>query len=282
MAGGNEQQIADWNGVLGQRWAELQDKMDRMTAAFGQAALEAAGAMSGERVIDIGCGCGETTMALARAVGPGGEVLGVDVSRPMLDVARRRARDAALPGLDFAEGDASAAKLPDGRDLLYSRFGVMFFDTPVPAFAHMRRSLKDGGRIAFVCWQSAAENLWASVPLQAGRSVVHADMPPVNPHAPGPFAFADPNRLRGILLEADFDGVSIDSFEAPVFLGATPRKAAEDTARMGPLGRFVREAGEAHLPAILDAVEAALEPMAERSGKVFLPGRTWIVTARAD
>ncbi len=281
MAGGNEQQIADWNGVLGQRWAELQDKMDRMTAPFGAAALDAAGARPGERVIDIGCGCGDTALELARRVGSGGEVLGVDVSRPMLEVARMRAREAALPGLSFAEGDASSAALPAQRDLLYSRFGVMFFDVPAPAFAHLRRAVSDTGRIAFVCWRGPKENLWASVPLAAGMSVLDEKPAAADPCAPGPFAFSDPNRVRAILLEAGFAHVTADAFEAPVFLGASPRKAAEDTARMGPLGRLVREAGEARLPAILDAVEAALEPMADRKGRVFLPGRTWVVSARA-
>jgi len=128
MAGDNTLQVADWNGAVGERRAAEQERTDQLIRAFGEAALVAAGALPGERVLDVGCGCGDTTLALGNFVGPTGGVLGVDVSAPMLAVARRRA--AALSNLTFTEADASSASLPGPFDLLDSRFGVMFFDDP--------------------------------------------------------------------------------------------------------------------------------------------------------
>ncbi|MEQ1784285.1 MAG: class I SAM-dependent methyltransferase, partial [Hyphomonadaceae bacterium] len=146
MAGDNTLQVEDWNGAVGERWAAEQERTDQLIRAFGDAALTAARASLGERVLDVGCGCGDTSLALANSVGPTGHVLGVDVSAPMLIVARRRA--SALSNLTFAEADASSASLPGSFDLLYSRFGVMFFDAPVPAFRHLHKAMSPTGRLA--------------------------------------------------------------------------------------------------------------------------------------
>jgi SAM-dependent methyltransferase len=214
-------------------------------------------------------------------VGAGGEVTGIDISRAMLEVARRRGAEAGLKHLVFEEMDASNGALPQGLDLIFSRFGVMFFAAPVPAFAHMRQALKDDGRLAFVCWQAARDNPWASVPVMAGRQAAGLAPQPSDPTAPGPFAFADETRVRAILLEAGFRDVAAEGFEHPVTLGSTVRSAAEAAVRMGPVSRLVREAGPKFAPRITDAVEKALAPLAARDGGVALPGRTWIVTAKA-
>ena len=157
MATDNSEQIADWNGVMGRQWAARQREIDSSISPFGDAALKTAAPMPGERVIDIGCGCGDTSIALAQQVGAEGAVLGVDISAPMLEVARTRAASLQLPHLEFREADASTASLPARNDLLYSRFGVMFFDQPVPALAHARQALRNGGRLVFVCWRSPRE-----------------------------------------------------------------------------------------------------------------------------
>ncbi|HVY89128.1 MAG TPA: class I SAM-dependent methyltransferase [Hyphomonadaceae bacterium] len=278
MANQNADQIAEWNGVLGLKWAELQADLDKMTGPFGEAALAAALPQPGERAIDVGCGCGDTSLKLAAAVGAKGAVLGVDISQPMLEVARRRA--AGAPQLRFEQADASRALLPAGQDLLFSRFGVMFFDAPAGAFDHMRKALKAGGRLAFVCWRAPRENSWAMTPVSAGRAAIGYQAQPADPHAPGPFAFADPDRVKGILTDAGFRDVALRPFEAPVYMGSTPRSAAEGASRMGPLSRLVREVGVEHLPRILDGVEAALEPLKGPDGSVSLTGATWVVTAR--
>jgi SAM-dependent methyltransferase len=274
----NSEQIAEWNGALGQRWVAIQQETDRIVAPFGAAALKAAAPQPGERVIDIGCGCGGTSIEIARIVGASGSALGVDVSQPMLAVARANGALANFPHLAFREGDASEAELPANNDLLFSRFGVMFFSQPSPAFSHMRKSLRAGGRCVFVCWRTPRDNAWAMTPLSAARTAMGVTLPPADPNAPGPFAFADEERLRAILSGAGFGAIDVQRFDAAIALGATPRSAAERVVQIGPVSRLVREMGAEHLPIILDAVERTLAPLAAPDGHVSLNGSAWIVS----
>ncbi len=276
----NSDQIAEWNGALGERWAELQHDLDQMIGPFGEAALRAAKLKPGDQAIDIGCGCGDTSFAIARAVGAKGSVHGLDISRPMLEVAERRKKAERLGNVSFSEGDAALAVLPKEQDILFSRFGVMFFHAPVLAFAHLRGALKRRGRMAFCCWRHPRDNPWAMVPLGAARNALKLNSPPTDPHAPGPFAFADADRLRGILNDAGFRAVSITPFDAPVVLGATPRLAAENAVRfVGPVSRLVREQSEEGASAALAGIEAAFAPVAGADGGVSLDGGVWVVVA---
>jgi SAM-dependent methyltransferase len=275
----NSAQIAEWNGAMGQRWATMQKDIDRIVVPFGDAALNAAAPQGGEKVVDIGCGCGSTSIELARRVGAGGAVLGVDVSRPMLEVARAEGAMHDLAHLEFQEADASEASLPPGRDLLFSRFGVMFFSEPTAAFSLMRKCLHPGGRCTFVCWRTPRDNPWAMAPLSAARAALGITPEPADPDAPGPFAFADEGRLRTILSGAGFDAIDVHRFDAALTIGATPRAAAEGCVQIGPVARLVREVGAQHTPVILDAIERALAPLAEPDGHVRLNGSTWIVSA---
>jgi SAM-dependent methyltransferase len=279
MSADNSGQIAEWNGAMGQLWAEKQREIDAIIVPFGEAALKAAAPQSGERVIDIGCGCGDTSIEIARIVGERGTVLGVDVSQPMLAVARSHHEQSRCRNLEFRDADASEAALPAGTDLLFSRFGVMFFSQPSPAFSHMRRSLRAGGRCVFVCWRTPRDNAWAMAPLSAARAAMGVTPPPADPHAPGPFAFADDARLCAILADAGFADIDIQRFDKALAIGATPRDAAERALRVGPASRFAREAGIEHFPVILDAVERALAPLAAPDGRVLLNGSSWIVSA---
>ena len=275
----NAEQIAEWNGVQGRCWAEGRRDTEGVVAAFGAAALRAAAARSGERVIDIGCGCGDTSLVLADQVGRSGAVLGVDVSQPMLAVARERAAQAGLGWLDFREADASVAELPGGTDLLYSRFGMMFFSRPAPAFAHLRGALRAGGRCVFVCWRAPRDNPWAMAPLVAARSALGITPAPADPLAPGPFAFADDARVRAILTEAGFVDIDVQRVDSAVQLGADARAAAERALRIGPTSRLLREVGAEHEPMLRDAIERALRPHAAADGAIRLSGSSWIVSA---
>jgi SAM-dependent methyltransferase len=279
MPVGNAEQIAEWNGSLGQRWVEMQREIDAIVVPFGEAALEAAAPQRAEKVIDIGCGCGDTSVELARRVGTAGTVLGVDVSKPMLEVARSRAARERCANLSFRDADASETQLPANTDLLFSRFGVMFFHQPTSAFSHLRTSLRAGGRCVFVCWRTPRDNAWAMTPLAAARKAMDITPAPADPNAPGPFAFADDERLRTILSNAGYGNIDVLRFDAKVFLGATPRAAAENALRLGPTARLVREVGAEHEAAILEAVEAAFMPLAAPDGRVILNGSTWIVSA---
>jgi ubiquinone/menaquinone biosynthesis C-methylase UbiE len=277
----NAEQIADWNGDQGRRWVEFQRELDRMIEPFGHAALSAAAAQPGERVLDIGCGCGSASLALAQAVAPQGRVLGVDISRPMLDAARRLAASHPALPLEFVETDAAAATLAGAQDLLFSRFGLMFFDQPAAALRHLRGALRPGGRCAFVCWRAPRDNPWAMAPLVAARQALNIHPPPADPLAPGPFAFADEQRLRALMAEAGFDAVEMQRIDAPIALGASAREAARHCLQIGPVSRLAREAGAAQEPLILDAIERALAPQAAADGSIGLAGSTWVVRAES-
>lgn len=282
MARTNVYQVADWNGTSGERWVANQVRLDAMLDAFGEAAIVAADPRAGESVLDVGCGAGASTAVLAQRVGPRGRVLGVDISVPLIE----RARTLLPPELpaSFAVADAGSAALPGALDLLYSRFGVMFFDDPVAAFTHMRGALKRGGRLAFVCWRSAAENDWVRLPMGAIRDLVPPSPAPAA-DAPGPFSFGDRERVAAILRQAGFSGITIEPFDRaiPFGQGASRAEALDDAVRLafevGPLSRALADAG-AELRA--QAAEATHAAFARKPGEqaVLIDGAAWIVTAR--
>lgn len=274
----NAAQVAYWNDSAGVTWATMQDKLDRQIEGLGAQAMAALAPQPGWRVIDVGCGCGQTSLALAEAVGAGGEVLGVDVSRPMLEVARRRAAERGLSHLRFEEADAQTAAFAAGAyDAVFSRFGVMFFADPAAAFTNLRRALKPGGRLAFVCWRPLAENPWMTLPFAAAAGRLPAPPPAPDPNAPGPFAFADPERVRGILATAGFSDVGIAPHDALIG-GNGLDESVELSLRVGPLGAVLRE--HPHLrDAVTQDVRTALAPHITPEG-LRLPGAVWIVTAR--
>ncbi|MCQ1775664.1 class I SAM-dependent methyltransferase [Neorhizobium galegae] len=276
-------QAVDWKGQSGERWVAYQARLDAMMAVFGQAAIEAAAPATGERVLDVGCGAGASSLDLAGCVGAGGHVLGVDISEPLIDRARALAPQ-DMPVL-FQVADASSAELPEGAfDILFSRFGVMFFDDPTAAFAHMRRALKPGARIAFACWRGIAENDWVRLPMGAMKGILPPMTPP-DPEAPGPFSFGDQGRVARILTGAGFTDVAIEPFDAsiPFGKGETRDAALDDAVKMtlevGPLSRALADQPDdirARASAAVRAVFAGCP--GERS--VMIDGAAWIVTAR--
>jgi SAM-dependent methyltransferase len=226
-------------------------------------------------VLDVGCGAGSTARAIAARVGDRGVVLGVDVSGPLLEAARARGG-----GPRYLQADAGADPIPGAPwDAAFSRFGVMFFDDPRAAFAHLRAALRPGGRLAFVCWRSAAENAWAREPLAAALPFVGEPPAPTPPGAPGPFAFGDGERLRGLLDGAGFRDVDVRAYDPDYVLGPTPAEAASLSVRIGPLARVLRERGIDPAPA-----RAAVEAMCARHvgpRGVAMPAACWIVRAGA-
>jgi SAM-dependent methyltransferase len=275
--------IRYWNESAGPAWVEMQERLDVQVGPLGAKALERAGVAAGERVLDVGCGCGGTTLDIARAVGDRGGVTAVDVSAPMLDRARERAAAAGLgERIDWRCEDAQVARFAEsGFDCLYSRFGVMFFSDPPAAFANLRRALRPGGRLAFVCWQARERNPWMTVPALAAMQHV-AFPPPPPPDAPGPFAFADPVRVRGILEAAGFDAIEHEPLERPMQLGGGGiDEALELFLAVGPVGQALREAqaGPAQRARVLEAVRAAFEAFRTPRG-VEAPAAAWIVRAR--
>jgi SAM-dependent methyltransferase len=269
-----------WNEVSGPKWVALQELIDRQIAPLGERAIARAGLARGERVLDVGCGCGDTTLALAERVGASGAVLGLDLSGPMLSRARERAADAGRSNLRFLQADAQTVALEERFDVLFSRFGVMFFEAPEIAFANLRRALRPGARLAFVCWQALGKNPWMAIPLAAVAPFV--TLPAPTPGAPGPFAFADPARVREILERAGFSDVGFESVEEVLVVGPGDLEGSvRFVLSMGPAAAALREAPDADAleQKATIAVRAALAPHLTPDG-VRMSSASWIVTAR--
>src|SRR4051794_36215939 len=203
----NAQQFEYWNGPAGERWSKAQDRIDHHLGLITEALLGLASPREGERILDIGCGGGTTALLLRERVGPDGAVTGIDISAPNLALARARAH-AGMADVMFLDADAATYEFVPVFDLALSRFGVMFFDDPAAAFANLRKALVKDGRLVFVCWRTFKENEWAFAPYQAALGLL-PPQEPMDPHAPGPFAFADRERLLSVLEQAGLQDIRI-------------------------------------------------------------------------
>jgi len=275
----NADQAAYWNGPAGRRWLERQELQDRLLEPISELLFARAEPAAGERVIDVGCGCGATTITLARRVGRMGHVLGVDLSAPML----ARARERAEPGLsvDFVVADATLYPFPpSGADLLFSRFGVMFFAEPVLSFTHMRKALLPGARVVFACWREPRANPWMMLPLMEAYKHVPR-LPEMAPEDPGPFAFARQERVIGILRAAGFAAIAMEACDLPLDLavGQGLDAAVNSALAIGPVSRALEEQAESQRIAVAGAIRAALAPL-QRGMTVPLGASVWMTTAR--
>jgi SAM-dependent methyltransferase len=276
MSKPNADQFEMWNGRVGQKWSRLQDKTDLMLNNITDALMPFAGAQPGEHVLDIGCGCGTTTFRLQMAVSPNGSVAGVDISAPMLDVARARSQ-AMNADIAFIEEDASVYDFQPVFDLVFSRFGVMFFDDPVAAFGNIRTALSPKGRLAFVCWRAFKENDWAFVPYVAAQPFL-PQQPKTDPHAPGPFAFADGDRLKDILAKAGFANIRIEMLDTTASLGKTAAEAARESLNVGPVSRAANDLPDEERAKARDAIEKAFSKHVTDAG-LALKAACWLVGA---
>ncbi len=246
-----------------------------MLSTITRSLLPFAAAKTGERVLDVGCGCGTTTFMLAKAAGPTGNVTGVDISAPMLAVARSRGGN-----VNFLEADAATHAFKATHDLVFSRFGVMFFADPVSAFANIRKALAAGGRMAFVCWRAFKENDWAFAPYVTAKPLLPEE-PPSDPHAPGPFAFADDVRLKDILAQAGFADIRIEALDTTANMGADAEHAADEAMNIGPLARAATGLDDAQRGKIRAVVKDVLAKYQTGEG-VTPKAACWLVGARRE
>lgn len=271
------EQAAFWNGPGGQGWLASYARIERSIAEVGEIALRAAAARPGERVIDVGCGTGGTTGALAAAVGATGHVLGADISEPLIAAARSK----RVPNAIFVVGDAATHPFePASYDLVFSRFGVMFFGEPVAAFKNLQQALKPGGRLAFVCWRTPQENPWGLVPVRAAAPHL-PPMPRPGPEEPGQYSFGDRARVERILKEAGFGAASLEPLDRPIWMGADVAEVVGNAGRFGPMARAFAEATPDQIDKAKAAIAEALRPHQSAAG-VVLPGACWLVTAKAS
>ena len=275
----NADQIEYWNQVSGARWVAVNERLDALLSPLGTRAMDRAAPIAGERAIDVGCGCGQTSLQLAERVGASGSVVGIDLSAPMLARAAERAAQTGRDRITFVQADAQTQRFDPAADLVFSRFGVMFFDDPPAAFANLRAALVAEGRLAFVCWQELARNPWMGEPLAVVAR--HVELPPrPEPGTPGPFAFADASRVQAILAEAGFEGVEIEDVRQALSLGADPEAALDVLARgVGPVAGALAEATPDAREAVVRDLRELLAGRSTADGVVF-EAAVWVVRAR--
>lgn len=269
------EQAAYWKGAGGTMWLGAYERIQRGIAGFSEIALGAADAQPGERAIDVGCGTGGTTVELAAAVDAEGHVLGVDISEPLIGAARAR----GLGNATFEVADATTyAFEPASFDLVFSRFGVMFFADPVAAFGNIRRALKPSGRLVFLCWRTPGENPWAAVPMRAAQPF----LPPMarpGPEDPGQYSFGDRNRVERILTAAGFNDLSIEPVDLMMNQGKDIPDVLDRIADFGPLARAFKDVAPEQVEKAKAAIAEALKPHATADG-VRLAGACWLTRAR--
>jgi SAM-dependent methyltransferase len=274
----NAAQAEYWNASAGQRWTDHQEHQDQVLRPVSDRLIAVAAPKPGDRVIDVGCGCGATTIDFAARVRPGGEVLGLDISEPMLARARERAPK-SLPAR-FVLADATVYEFePEWADLAASRFGVMFFADPARSFANLRRGLKVGARVVFACWREARQNPWMMVPLREAKK--HAPpLPETNPEDPGPFAFADETRVRCILSAAGFADIVATpvDLDLDLAIGRGLDAAVDGALGIGPTSRILDGQPEAVRAAAAADIRKVLAERA-KGDSVPLGAAIWIVTA---
>jgi SAM-dependent methyltransferase len=274
----NADQLAFWNGPGGHTWVARQEHTDITLAPVMEALLAFATPHTGERVLDIGCGCGATTLEFARAVGPVGRVAALDISGPMLAEGKARAKAAGIANIAWQQVDPVMAAL-DAYDLLTSAFGVMFFGDPTGAFANMRGAATPGARMAFVCWRALAENPWMEVPMNA----VSRHLPPrpkAVPNAPGMFAFADPERVSEVLTAAGWAPPRLEKLDLDLDIAAGRglEEAVDQSTKIGAVNSWLRNQPTDVVSAAIASVRAALAVHLD-GARVCLPGAMWLVSS---
>jgi len=271
-----EDQAALWNGAAGATWVEAQEPLDRLFSPFENLLLETVRERGARNVLDVGCGTGATTLAIARALGAGGRTVGIDISEPMLALAAERAERERLPAV-FVRADAEThAFEPGSFDTIVSRFGVMFFADPVRAFANLRTAVRRGGDLALIAWRGPDENPFMTAAERAAAPFL-PDIPPRRTDAPGQFAFADSRRVRGILERSGWADIDLRALD--VVCTFAKSDLIGYVTRIGPIGRALRAADVQTRARITDAVLPAFDPYVDGDAVRFVAA-CWMIAAR--
>ncbi|SOZ51333.1 conserved hypothetical protein; putative methyltransferase [Cupriavidus taiwanensis] len=277
ISGNGGEQAALWNGASGQAWVEHQGLLDDMFRPLEEQLIRAAGSAAAQRILDVGCGTGSTTLALARHVGDKGHCTGIDISAPMLAAARSRAQRDGI-NASFVHADAQEHDFaPASFDMIVSRLGVMFFSDPVRAFAHLRWAATSDATLHCLAWRSAAENPFMTTAERAAAPLL-PELPPRRPGAPGQFAFGDRERVLSILQASGWDDIDIVPTDVTCTL---PEPAlAGYLSRLGPVGLALQGADATTRKRVIDIVRAAFASYVQ-GDTVRYTAACWTITARA-
>ena len=280
----NQQQKEMWNGRAGASWVRHNTLLEQLLAEPGRRCMDALSPPSGAQLLDVGCGCGNQTLELASRLDASAKITGVDISEPMLALAEelKAANHTALKAeVEFIVGDASDSLFPnESFDAIYSRFGVMFFAEPTTAFATLRETLKPGGQLAFVCWQSPALNPFFTAPMQAALSVLPPP-PPAKPGAPGPFGLAVPETTKHVLTEAGFNKPNIEPLAVELSVGASQSfdEIFEELIQIGPAAALIAESDPSLKDRAREAVYERLLEFYSPGNGVSFEANFWLVNA---
>jgi ubiquinone/menaquinone biosynthesis C-methylase UbiE len=273
----NKEQIDLWNGAAGQAWVDRQESLDRLFAPFERLLADIATDRKAKRVLDVGCGTGATTLAIARRLGAQAACTGVDISEPMVALARERAQRERL-NARFVIADAQAhAFAPASFDLIVSRFGVMFFEDPIAALANLHRASATNAALRLIAWRSAADNPFMTAAERAAAPYLPA-IPARKPDEPGQFGFADANRVRSILEQSGWKDVANEPLDLECTLPASELDAY--VTKLGPLGRVLGDADERTRAEVLKKVRAAFAPYVHGE-EVRFNAACWLISAKA-
>ena len=275
----NKNQRDFWSGKGGDIWVKRQNAMDTMLSPLGEAALNKLNLNEGENVLDIGCGCGHTTLNIAKRISPDGQVTGLDISEPMLKRAKESANEMSISNASFNCVDVQTDDMGEEvYSAAFSRFGVMFFEDPVAAFCNINKSLITGASLSFVCWQSPALNPWQSLFIEAVKKYVDLPSPP--PRSPSPFAFMESEYVSSILEESNFQNIMIEGHEAEVnmFSGRSLSDSVKDYISINPVvSGMLKDSTEQEKTEIINSAIEAFSPYYSVKGLMF-PSATWLVT----
>ena len=275
----NKNQRDFWSGKGGDIWVERQNAMDTMLSPLGEAALNKLNLNEGENVLDIGCGCGHTTLNIAKRISPDGQVTGLDISKPMLKRAKESANEMSISNASFNCVDVQTDDIGEEvYSAAFSRFGVMFFEDPIAAFRNINKSLITGASLSFVCWQSPALNPWQSLFIEAVKKYVDLPSPP--PRSPSPFAFMESEYVSSILEESNFQNIMIEGHEAEVnmFSGRSLSDSVKDYISINPVvSGMLKDSTEQEKTEIINSAIEAFFPYYSAKGLMF-PSATWLVT----
>jgi ubiquinone/menaquinone biosynthesis C-methylase UbiE len=279
----NAEAIEAWDGVLYDKWIRFRSLVTLGLKAHGDAAIERLAPSPGARVLDVGCGFGDTSQQLARIVGPSGRVTGVDSSPRFVESATREAAEAKIDNLHFFAADVQTGDLRGPYDLAFSRFGVMFFASPVQALRNVAKSLVSGGKLTMVVWRKREDNGW----LYEAEKVVKELVPEPETHdaptcGPGPFSMAGADTVSDILLASGYRNIALERTEIPIMIGRDIDEAIEFAIALGPAGEMIRLAGaegERRRPQVVAVLRETLEQFSTPEG-YRAPASTWVVSAQ--